>query len=385
MKNLYDLDFLIPLILLRGKLNKLKERMVRVHIAKVAAWLFVNSGIRSVQENVFIYRYGPYILRFEDALTDLIRRNILEVITDKKGQTRFCITEEGQRWIMARLRNQNYGDNTPVREIDKCLFTPISELIMEVAEKSPFLHPVRHMIGNKVLIRIFDWRNFGDGETHGYHYTLLRSFYRLEDYFDSERDKTEKKIEEGNADYRFRMIDHSSIPEVMYSDDLLKNVKERHTIRYIFNKQRPRSLAEDKFEGKNYIGHLWYVYCAINIIHILTGLAPSIDEIARICLTQYEYAIKENVSYSQRRKMREGIIRSDMQKLVRYGILNRKKIKKNYVYSIRTKKIIDIYTSHTYSLLDANKIKTLYEREIRPSPENNSIMRQIRSREMAAS
>lgn len=380
MKNFYELDLLIPLILSRGISHGLKKGMGRFQITKIISSIFTNSGIYSIQKSVFIYKYGPYILKFEDALADLVRRNIMEVITDDEGQTRFCITEDGQRWVMARLRDQYKNTAAPVKEIDRCIFTPISELIIEIAEKSPLLNPTRRVIGNKELIRVFDWKNFGDGKIHGYHYTLLRSFYRLEDYFDDKRNKADKKIEEGNADYQFRIVDYSAIPKAMYSEDL-KNTKENRTIRYIFNKQDPKSIAEDKFEGKNYIGHLWYIYSAINIIHVLAGLAPTIDEIARMCLTQYEYAIKGDTPYSQRRRMREGAIRSDMQKLVKYATLNKRKVDKLYIYSIRAKEIIDNFTSNTYSLLNAKKIMSLYGEEIRPLPDNIEIIKQIRSNE----
>lgn len=116
-------------------------------------------------------------------------------------------------------------------------------------------------------------------------------------------------------------------------------------------------------------------------MNALAGLAPTIDEVSRMCLTHYDYAIKECIPYSKRRKMRERIIRSDMQKLTEYGIINRRKVGKTYIYNIRAKKIIDNYTSYTYSLLDAHRMRTLYEEEIRPSPKNIDIMRQIRNRE----
>lgn len=384
MRNLYDLDFLISLVIWRGLLKGIKEGLVRFQIAKIVAWLFVNSEISSVQESVFLYRYGPYVLKFEDALADLVRRNVLEVVTENKGQTRFALTDEGQRWIMSRLRDQEYKNiDSLIREIDMVLFTPISDLMIGIAEKSPLLKPTRRFIGGKELIRIFDWRNFGDGKVHGYHYTLLRSFYGLEDYFDSERIEAEKKIEEGDIEYQVRIVDYSAIPEVMYSEDLLKNVKERHTVRYIFKKQDPRSVNVDKFEGKNYVGHLWYIYSAIGIIHVLAGLAPTADEVARMCLTDYEHAMKREISYSEKRKMREGAIRSDLQKLTKYDILNKTELNRTYFYSIRAKAIIDSFAPHTYSLLSAEEIKSLYEREIRPSPANISTMRRIRAREIA--
>jgi len=382
-KDFYDLDFLIPLILSRRMHHGLEKGMGRFQITKIIAWLFVDSDIYSIQKSVFIYRYGPYILKFEDALADLVKRNIMKVIADDEGHKQFCITEDGQRWVVSRLRDQNYRKNTSLlREIDRCLFTSISDLMMEIAEKSPLLQPVKYKIGDKELVRIFDWRNFGDGKIHGYHYTLLRSFYGLEDYFDSERNNADKKVEEGDTNYHFRIIDYSAIPEIMYSEDLLKNEKEKRTIRHIFNKQNPRSITENKFEGKNFVGHLWYIYSAINIIHVLASLAPNIDEIARMCLTHYEYALKENTPYSKRRKMREGAIRSDMQKLVKHGFLNRRKVGKIYVYSIRTKRIDDNFTSDRYSVLDAWKIERLYTSEIKPSHKNLAIVKQIKSNEV---
>lgn len=385
MKHLYSLDFLITLILLKGKLRGIKEGMGRFQIAKLAAWLSVNSEISSIQEVVFIYKHGPYLLRFEDALADLVRRNILECVTDKEGQTRLCITREGEKWILARLRSQNYNDMTKLtEEIEKYLFTRPSDLIMEIAEKSPLLNPVRKIIGGRELIRIFDWRDFGDKRIHGYHYTLLRSFFRLEEYFDNKWIEAQKKIEDGNLEYKPRMVDYAAIPNVVYTEDLFSSLKEKHTIRYIFSKQDPRSLTVDKFEAKNYIGHLWYVYSTINIIHILARLAPLADEIARVCLTNYEYAIKKEIPYTERRKMREGTLRSDLQTLVKYGILKRVRMGKVYLYYIRAKTIIDSYTSKRYSLLDADETRSLYEREIRPSPANVDLIKRMSSKKIIA-
>jgi hypothetical protein len=248
MKSLYDLEFLIPLILLRGELKEIREGISRFQIAKMLAWLFVNSGIFSIEERVFVYRYGPYVLKFEDALADLLRRNILDAVKDSKGQIRFCVTDEGQRWVMSRLTEQNYRKSKSViREIDRCLFIPISDLIIEIAEKSSLLKPIKYTIGHNELIRIFDWRNFGDGKIHGYHYTLLRSFYRLEEYFDSKRNEAQEKIEEGDGKYQVRIVDHSTILEVIRSEDLLKNTGDKHSIRYVFNKQNPRSISGNKF------------------------------------------------------------------------------------------------------------------------------------------
>ena len=378
MKDLYDLDFLIPLVLLRGKLSGMKEGLVRFKIAKIAAWLLVSSEISSVQEGVFLYRFGPYLLGFEDALADLVRKNILEVIIDAGGQTRFCLTDEGQRWILSRLRDGNYKRTSALeREIDRCIFTPIPDLIMEIAEKSPFFNPTKRSIGDKELIRFFDWRNVGDGKVHGYHYTLLRSFYRLEDHFHEEFRKACAKIEAGESDYRYRSVDYSVIPDVIASDCFFKDKGKEHTMRYIFNKGNPRSIREDKFEGKNYIGNLWYIYSAINIIHVLTNLAPTIDEIARVCLALYEYAVEREVSFSDIRKMRESAIRPDMHRLVKYGILTRKKIKRHHIYTIRAKKIIDSFTSNTYSVLDENKIIYLYNEKIRPKDPNISFIKEI--------
>ncbi|MBU7038377.1 MAG: hypothetical protein HXS52_10635 [Theionarchaea archaeon] len=378
MIDFYELSFLIPLILLHARENSIRGGLGRFQIAKISAWLLVNSGICSLQERVFIYKFGPYISGFENALADLIRRNIIEIIIDSEGQTRFCITEDGKRWIMSRLRDQDSsGSEVKAAEIDRILFTPLSDLIVDLVEKSPFFKPIKYVIGDKELIRIFDWTNFGDGRIHSYHYTLLRSFYRLEDYFDRERYEAETKMTENDTDYQLRIIDNSAIPNTMHLEDLIQNCKEKHTIRYIFNKENPRSVAEDKFEGKNYIGHLWYVYSAIDIIHTLAGLAPTIDEIARVCLTNYEYSIKKRHDYSKRRKMREGAIRSDMQKLVKYGILNRGKVNRMFIYSIRARRIVDSYTSQTYSLLNPEKIRNLYEEVIRPSPANAEIIKQI--------
>jgi len=382
MENIYDIEFLIPLILLRGELGGIKGGMVRFQIAKVTAGVLVNSNIFSVQKNVFIYRYGPYILKFEDALANLVRRDILEIITDSEGQKRICITNEGKRWILSRLRDQNHRKgHAVIEEIDRCIFTSIPDLIIEIAEKSPLLHPVKHSIGDKELVKVFDWTNFGDGKVHGYHYTLLRSFYRLENHFREEFKVACDKIEAGETDCRYRVIDYAAIPDVMTSEDIFEYKREKYTMKYVFNKNDPKSIKEDKFEGKNYIGNLWYIHSAINIIHILAGLAPTINEVARICLTSYEFAMEKDIPFPKLRRMRESAIRPDIHNLVKFGLLNKKKIDKYNVYTIRAKKIIDTFTSNTYSLLREDKVQYLYNEMVRPDDKNMEILNEIMSNE----
>ena len=157
MKDLYDLDFLIPLVLLRGKLSGMKEGLVRFKIAKIAAWLLVSSEISSVQEGVFLYRFGPYLLGFEDALADLVRKNILEVIIDAGGQTRFCLTDEGQRCVLKiananeteeflQLQNQtmiHLSNINPSLNIPRIILTKANERITSQEKGSQRTHFVR--------------------------------------------------------------------------------------------------------------------------------------------------------------------------------------------------------------------------------------------------
>lgn len=373
MKRLYDLDFLIPFLLLRAKLQGERNGLVRFQIAKILAILLVNSYERALQEQVYIYQFGPYIMRFEDALADLMKRDIIEKRTDSEGRTCLCLTNNGEKWIMSRLRDEEFERTSGLgKEIETYLFTPISDIITEIAEKSPLLVPRRRNIGGKVLLRIFDWRKACDGKIRSYHYTLLRSYYRLEEHFRREFEEACSRPEQDEG----RIIDYTAIPELIASRDLFRNKKEKYTIRYLLNKNDPRSIGEDKFEGKNYIGNLWYIYSAVNIIHVLAGLAPTINEIAQICLTFYEYEMQRNLPSDELRKMREGSIRPDLTGLARFGLLNKKKIGKHYVYSIRAKKIIDSYTSDSYSVLSEEKIIQLYRESVRPRDENIAFLRE---------
>jgi len=147
-------------------------------------------------------------------------------------------------------------------------------------------------------------------------------------------------------------------------------------------------LAQHGIEAEVTGHYLQGAFGELPVTNMIQILVDSNDEQrARDIIDRYdrgEYAIEEEIPYSQRRKMREGAIRSDMQTLVKYCILNRIKIGRIYIYSIRAKTIIDSYTSKKYSLLDAKRIKALYEREIRPSPANIDIIREIRAREITA-
>lgn len=376
-KFLSKLHILVCLILLRLEKNRDLTQMrseniytieKRFRIAKVAGYFILKYGSEKNKKRLIWYRHGVYPVHLERTLKILLEKGIVG-----ETENRFFLTTEGLSWISNRIEHVKDSPQyiEILDEIDQCLFTPMPELITRIAKLSPHLNYKEHYIGSKKICKVFDWKNFGSGIIEPYHYTLLLSYSYSEKYFEEQYFLEAEKVSKKNEFSSPRFINYDNIPNVISSDNLKKRrrkyMKELVPLVHIFDKKDPSYLTQIKIEGKNYIANLWYVIESINIIHVLSGLRPSCDEIARTCLTNYLVNLQGyNSKTKEIRRMRERMIKNDITKLFEHGILSRKKWERTYIYQLSAKSYYDVILEKEYEVLDEELMKELYNKKIRP-------------------
>jgi hypothetical protein len=369
---LSKLPILICLILSRIEQFRIKSEKIynidkRFRIAKVTGYVILSYGSKNQKKQLIWYRYGVYPIHLERTLKLLLKKGIIG-----EDNNRFFLTTEGLSWLSKRIEPIR---DTPMYvsildEIDCCLFTPMPDLIAKIAKLSPHLNYNEQPIGEKKICKVFDWENFGKGYIEPYHYTLLLSYSYSEKYFEEEYSEAEKLSKKG-MNTSPRLVKYDRIPNTIRTDQLKKKRKKFSKkivpLVSVLDKKNPSYLTQIKIEAKNYIANLWYIVESINIIHILSGLRPTCEEIARVCLNNYLVEVQGYGSATMNiHRMRERMIKNDIIKLLEHGILTRKKWKRAYAYQISAKGFYDIILKEEYVVLDEGLIKGLYEEKIRP-------------------
>lgn len=340
----------------------------KFRIAKVAGYIILLYGSKKQKKQLIWYRYGVYPLHLERTLKLLLEKGII-----REDSNRFFLTTEGLSWLSKRTEfvrdTPRYG--SILDEIDRCLFTPMPDLIARMAKLSPYLNYSEQPIGGKRICKVFDWENLGKGVIEPYHYTLLLSYSYSEKYFEEEYYSETEKLSKKGMGISPRFVKYDRILDTIQSDRLRKRRKRFSEkpvpLLNILDKKSPSYLTQIKIEAKNYVANLWYVVESINIIHILSGLCPTCEEIARICLTNYLVDVQGYGSKTMDiHRMRERMIKNDITKLFEHGILARERWEKAYAYRISAKSFYDIILEKKYIVLDEELVKELYERRIRP-------------------
>jgi len=357
------LRYLLPSILRQHSIKAKGNGIKKTRLAKIGGYVIEIFGAKEQKDSVIWYSYGPYPLNLEQEIEYLKQNNIINVENDK-----LILTEQGLRWISNKLADITSEPQylSIIKEIDNSLFIPTDQLIYEIVRRSPHLKPKLQSIGSMRYIRLFDWENYGSGIIQGYHYTLLKSFAIFEKYLE----KIDIPLSNEEA-YGVRIIDYDEIPYCLKSNQLEKKYAKMGQyplpLTKIFEKEPPPYIKETKIEGKNYIYNLWYIVDAVNIIHVLSNLAPSIDEIARLCLTNYLLAAeKKDLDRKQLRIMREQLIRNDINRLWEGGILIPRKYKRKYFYSLSARCFHDVVLDRDFKVLDPEIVNDLYNLRIKP-------------------
>jgi hypothetical protein len=350
---LCDITTLLPLIL-----NQKKTGLTKTHLNKIAAYVTILNGNENQKSKIILYSYGSHLMNFELAINYLQNNNIVTKQNDK-----YVLTDSGIDWISNKIleleSNSSYNQsqfNKILDQIDSSLFTDVPTLIQKTLSYDNRWGFEQREVNGKNLYLIFDWSKYGTGVLFPYIYTLLYSYSKVEYYFNQRQD---------NSDISF--LHYDDIPDCIQSIYLQrsKNVKNV-PLTHVFEKSLPPYLTEEKIEGKNYVANLWYIVEGVNILHALAGVAPTINDIAMLCLTNYQHsAIQEDPEYENLKKIREGLIRNDINKLCDYGILLKNKVNRKYRYSLASKCYYDTILDRKFRIVNEKIIRKIYDTKIR--------------------
>lgn len=359
-RNICEATTLVALILKRSLvLNRFKFGIGKTRLNKIACSTIIRFGTKGQKMNVILYKYGPHLMNFDSAIHYLQDNNIVKV-----DEGKHILTEFGISWITEKL--SQFEDNGAlnksilekvISEIDLCLFTDINTLIERTLSSNTSLAFKKSEISGKRIFLIFDWSKYGTGMVNPYIYTLLYSYSKVEKYL---KDKWKKK------ELDIYPVDYSKIPNYLPSTSLSKARKHENVpLTSIFEKNPPPYLTEEKVEGKNYVSNLWYIIEGVNILHALSGIVPTISDISILCLTNYQYAVLNGDDNDILKRMRESLIRNDINKLTDFGILLRDKHNGNYRYRLSTICFHDTILDRKFHVVDKEILKSLYESKIK--------------------
>ncbi len=351
---------LFPIILNRSiVLNKFKLGLGKTRLNKVACYITTRFGTKRQKESVILYKYGPHLMNF-DSVTHYLEENKIIKIDGGKH----ILTEFGISWISKKLSQFEVNKTLSksvldevISEIDFCLFTDINTLIEKTLYSNSSLAFKKSEISGKRIFFIFDWTKYGTGVLNPYIYTLLYSYSRVEKYLKEKKNRNELDI---------CLIDYSKIPNYLPTTSLSRTRKLKNIpLTSVFEKNPPPYLTEEKVEGKNYISNLWYIIEGVNILHALAEISPTISEISMLCLTNYQYAILNGDDSDILKKMRESLIRNDVNKLADFGILLKDKYNGTYKYKLSSTCYYDTILDRNFQIVDKEIIKNLYESKIK--------------------
>jgi len=343
-----------------GQLNIYESGRYKTQLNKTAGYVTTLFGTKEQSEKVILYSFGTYLMNFETTIRHLEANNLIKIEDDKP-----VITEEGLSWIAKRLLQveENGIYSRPIldkiiSQIDTCLFTDISTLIEKTLSSDKKWDFKKSVVAGKNIFLLFDWSRYGTGMLHPYIYTLLYSYSKLENHF-----KTIWKENELDV----YPIDYLKIPNNVSSNELQREKNLRNVpLTTVFEKSLPSTVNEEKFEGKNYISNMWYIVEGVNIIHALSGIAPKIEDIAILCLANYQHAvIDDKMGKVGQKRMHESLIRYDINKLSDYGILLKDKYNKKYRYKLASTCFNDTILDRKFQVVDKFMLQETYKNKIK--------------------
>ena len=348
-----------PITLVLLILTKTKSGLLKTKLNKIAGYITTLFGTNEQNEKVILYSYGTHLMNFEATVQYLEAQNLIKIEGGKH-----IITDDGLSWMSKKLlqiEESSYSRpilDKIINQVDACLFTDIPTLIEKTLSSDRKWSFKKNVISGKNIILMFDWSRYGTGMLHPYIYTLLYSYSKLENYFKNQWEETGLDI--------FPM-EYLKIPDSIQSIELQRKSNLRNVpLTTIFEKSQPSNLSEEKVEGKNYISNMWYIIEGVNIIHALAGIAPTIEDISMLCLTNYQHAVLDDkIEPVEQKKMRESLIRYDINKLADYGILLKDKHNKKYRYELASTCFYDIILERKFQVLDQQLLKDIFKNKIK--------------------
>lgn len=348
---------LVPLILERVGKKFGVSKSTKFQLNKVSGGVTYSNGSVEQKDLLIFYSYGQYLMNFESTTNFLLKKGIIQ--ESKEG---FVLTHQGLEWLHTQvtdLKNEKAFDEV-VTDVDRLLITKIPIIIKDLLDRSDHFKPVIRTISGKNFLTVFDWSYYGKGIIQPYHYTLLYAYSRIEDYY--------IRL---NSDDKSIFTDFNKIEDNINSDLLVKQRKKLRKnltlpLTRIFEKSRPPYLIQEKIESKNYIHNLWYIVEAVNVFHAIPQINPSIGDIMKICLTDYMGALEDpNKTRTELKKMRESMIRNEVNKLWEEGILARTKIMNKHRYILKSLSFHDVMVDRDYRVLDHDVLRRLYNKKIK--------------------
>ncbi len=353
-QSLCDPITLVLLILTRDRVG-----LYKTQLNKIAGYITTLFGTTEQSEKVILYSYGTHLMNFEATVQYLEAHNLIKIEDDKP-----IITEEGLSWIAKKLLQVEESGiysrpilDKIISQIDTCMFTDISTLIEKTLSSDKKWDFKKNVVTGKNIILMFDWSRYGTGMLHPHIYTLLYSYSKLENHF-----KTKWKENELDV----YPIEYSKIPNNVQTTELQREKNFRNIpLTTVFEKSLPSTVNEEKVEGKNYISNMWYIVEGVNIIHAFAGIAPTIEDIAMLCLTNYQHAvIFEKINPVGQKKMHESLIRYDVNKLSDYGILLKDKYNKRYRYKLASICFYDTILDRKFQVADKQMLQDVFKTRI---------------------
>jgi uncharacterized protein YwgA len=340
-------------ILIAFVLKKFGEKgSKRTRLSKLLSKIKSYSFEYNPEKPPFIwYNYGPHQPALEQSIINLTQLGIVrEEKEDEKEKGRLILTEKGIE-LVDSLINQDIFSSDVTHILEESLFVRLEKLIEDTLRQAKGFNFEKIKFVDYTFTKVFDWSNFGNGEIKPYHHSLLLSHGRIEEKYKREI------IRGGNIG--MPNVFYNKIPERLDLFQLKRPEKNKNkSLLNVFNKKMPINTRENKTEGKNYILNRWYIVEAINIIHILDSLAPTLRDISIMCLTEC-FLFTKRIIY-------EKLIKNDLTELEKQDIIYSFKENGKKFYALRAKIFYDNIIDKEFSVLEENKVINIYNKLYSP-------------------
>lgn len=318
-----------------------------VRIAKIITILRYEFNLRY---KIIWASLGPYPYNQNKTLKFMQQRNLINISKPDKevNYYTFQLTDKGRKFIRGKLKTPVEGLPTTA-EIGELIKKDLYSLIEEATELFASNVGSKDSIGEYSVTHIFDWNNLGRGIWQPYHDTLMWCYLDLR-----------KK----NFSFVKAMSKHfpkyENIHEQINTKELNLNGR---TFREVLSKLEPKTLNENKIEGKNYIDNKWVILEAINMIHALSGVMPSIKDLAWMCFSTFKLEIEKDPENNEfiKKFINKSHLRYAIYELQKAKIIKSFKDGKEYRYKVAAKQFVDDFEEKTFKLIDKKTIDRMFE------------------------
>lgn len=339
------LEYVILFILLASWNQTLRSS---VRLAKIITILRFEHNLRF---KIIWASLGPYPYRQNATLRVLEKSNLIEISKPAKDVPfyRFQLTEKGKMIIEGKLKEHSIEALPYIKEIRSLIKKDLQSLIEDATELFASNVGSKTIIGEHSIKKIFDWNKLGTGIWQPYNDSLLWCYMDLW----KKNFSFKKAMSEEFPEYQ-------KIPKTMNTKEL--NLEDRN-FRAFLSKATPNSLKEDKIEGKNYIENKWFILEAINMIHALSGVMPSIKDLAWMCFSTFKLEIEKNPENNEFIKnfINKSHLRYAISELENVGVIKSFKYGKEHRYRVSANQFIDDFEGKVFKLMSEEEIEKKFQ------------------------